>query len=56
MSISKLFQKKKKNIIEDNAPNTLFRKSSLKDFINADNPYLFIQNNNAIDCSDKEYL
>lgn len=29
-------------MIEDNAPNTLYRKSTLKEFINAENPYLFI--------------
>jgi AdoMet-dependent rRNA methyltransferase SPB1 len=51
-SISKLFQKKKKELIDEKGPSTMFRKASLLDFINSGNPYLFIQQHNSLDCSD----
>ena len=55
-SIKKVFEKRKRRIIEDDAPLTMFKKISLEDFINCSNPYPVFVNFNQIVLEDKEKL
>ena len=55
-SIKKVFEKRKRKLIDDDAPLTMFKKISLADFVNASNPYPIFIEYNEIDISDKEKL
>lgn len=48
-SIKKVFEGKRRNILRDDAPATLFRKVPLSAFVTADNPYVVFAEFNAID-------
>lgn len=41
-SVAKLFEKKKRETVSDDAPLTMFREGSIEEFIRCENPYYFI--------------
>ena len=53
-SLKKVFEKKKRNLIPDNAPLTMHKKISLEDYIDSQNPYTAFVEFNEIDISDKD--
>ena len=55
-SIKKVFEKRKRRLIDDDAPLTMFKKITLEDFVNVSNPYPVFIEYNAIDISNKETL
>ena len=55
-SLKKVFEKKKRNLIADNTPLTMYKKIKLQDFIESSNPYNAFVECNEIDVSDKDML
>lgn len=53
-SLKKVFETKKRNLIPENAPLTMYKKISLVDFMEIPNPYTAFVEYNAIDVSNKE--
>ncbi len=45
-SVAKLFEKKKREIISEDTPQTMHRKGDFEEFIVTGNPYIFLQKNN----------
>lgn len=53
-SLKKVFEKKKRALIPDNAPLTMYKKISLEEFIASPNPYTAFVEYNEIDVTDKD--
>ena len=54
-SIKKIFEKHKRKLIKDEAPLTMYTKSTLKEFINSSNPYAFFTDFNMIEILDRDF-
>lgn len=52
-SIRKIFETKRRTMIKDDSPNTMFKKIPLSGFVGAENPYFVFSEFNAIDISDE---
>lgn len=55
-SIKKIFEKKKRKLIGEDANLTMYKTSSLTEFLNSANPYHFFTSFNRIEIKDREFF